>query len=237
MNFLPLAVFMLFSTAPDPDADFFLAHARADPEVRIEDAYKWLHQATRGGEHALADEAAARQWLNGEWATLGPPQPNEPLWVPLTPDCRIGRLKLRPYRARGGSTEAEGRALLYRLTLRSLLEEQSHITVVEREALESVLKEMEIGSSDLADPSAQLRLGRFLPAGFLLMGDVWPETGRDNLYLRIVDTETSRILASFSSHPDSSASLLETCRELAGEITQTLQDKAGTNPGNTPPTN
>lgn len=130
--------------------------------------------------------------------------------------------------AQGGSTEAEGRALLYRLTLRSLLEEQSRITVVEREALESVLKEMEIGSSDLADPSAQLQLGRFLPAGFLLMGDVWPETGRDNLYLRIVDTETSQILASFSSHPDSSASLLETCRELAGKIAQTLQDKAGT---------
>ena len=93
------------SAAPDRDAEFFLAQAGADPEVRIEDAYKWLVHATRGGEHAIASEFAARQWLENEWATLGPPPPNEPLWVPLVADGRIGRLNLRPYRAQGGAPE------------------------------------------------------------------------------------------------------------------------------------
>ena len=105
MNVFPLA-FLLFFSAPDPDAEFFLAQARAEPEVRIADAYKWLVHATRGGEHALASAFAARQWLDQEWATLGPPQPNEPLWVPLAADGRIGRLNLRPYRAQGGSRDA-----------------------------------------------------------------------------------------------------------------------------------
>ena len=103
MNILPLAFFLLFAPASGPDADFFLAQAPADPELRIEDAYKWLFHATRGGEHALADETAARKWLDREWQSLGPPQPDEPLWVPLTPDGRIGRLNLRPYRAQGGA--------------------------------------------------------------------------------------------------------------------------------------
>lgn len=94
------------ASAPDPDAEFFLAQARADPELRIEDAYKWLVHAARGGEHAVASEFAVRKWLETEWATLGPPQPDEPLWVPLTADGRIGRLNLRPYRAQGGSIEA-----------------------------------------------------------------------------------------------------------------------------------
>ena len=92
--------------APDPDAAYFLAQARADPELRIDDAYKWLVHAARGGEHAVASEFAVRKWLETEWATLGPPQPDEPLWVPLTADGRIGRLNLRPYRAQGGSIEA-----------------------------------------------------------------------------------------------------------------------------------
>lgn len=91
--------------APDPDAAYFLAQARAEPDLRIEDAYKWLVHATRGGEHAIASEFAARKWLDGEWATLGPPQPDEPLWVPLVADGRIGRLNLRPYRAQGGAPE------------------------------------------------------------------------------------------------------------------------------------
>ena len=93
------------SSAPDPDAAFFLEQARADPDLRIEDAYKWLVHATRGGEHAVADGFAVRKWLENEWATLGPPQPDEPLWVPLTADGRIGRLNLRPYRAQGGAPE------------------------------------------------------------------------------------------------------------------------------------
>jgi hypothetical protein len=105
MNLLPLAFLMLFSSAPDPDAEFILAQARADPEVRIEDAYKWIFHATRGGEHAIANATAAHQWLAREWATLGPPQSGEPLWTPLTSDGRIGRLNLRPYRAQGGTPE------------------------------------------------------------------------------------------------------------------------------------
>ena len=92
--------------APDPDAAFFLAQARADPELCVADAYKWLFHATRGGEHAVENETAVRLWLDREWQTLGSPQPGEPLWVPLTADGRIGRLNLRPYRARGGDPDA-----------------------------------------------------------------------------------------------------------------------------------
>lgn len=105
MNFLPLAFLFFFSSATDPDADFFLAQANADPEMRIEDAYKWLFHAARAGEHAVASEFAARKGLENEWTTLGPAQPDEPLWVPLAPDGRIGRLNLRPYRAQGGTPE------------------------------------------------------------------------------------------------------------------------------------
>lgn len=102
----PLLLLGSCALAPNPDAEFFLAQARGDPDLRIEDAYKWLFHATRGGEHAVADGFAVRKWLENEWATLGPPQPGEPLWTPLTADGRIGRLNLRPYRARGGDRDA-----------------------------------------------------------------------------------------------------------------------------------
>ncbi|MGD9782039.1 MAG: hypothetical protein AB7V14_07790 [Kiritimatiellia bacterium] len=102
MNALPLAFLFFFSSATNPDAKYFLDRARAEPETRIEDAYKWILHAARGSEHALADEAGARKALDEEWAALGPPQADEPLWVPLAPKGRFGRLNLRPYRAQGG---------------------------------------------------------------------------------------------------------------------------------------
>ncbi len=74
----------------------------ADPETRIEDAYKWLFQAANGGEHAVPDEETARALLEREWASLGPASPAEPLVVRLRPDGAVVRLNLRPYRDRGG---------------------------------------------------------------------------------------------------------------------------------------
>ena len=106
MNFLPLAFLFFFSSATNPDAKYFLEQARAEPETRIEDAYKWILHAARGSEHAIADADGAKRMLDEEWATLGPPQPDEPLWVPLAEKGRFGRLNLRPYRAQGGDPDA-----------------------------------------------------------------------------------------------------------------------------------
>ncbi len=74
-----------------------------DPAFRVEDAYKWIVQATRGGEHAVADDAGPRSWLGQEWAGLGSPAPGEGLIEPLANG--VVRLHLRPYKARGGDKE------------------------------------------------------------------------------------------------------------------------------------
>lgn len=109
---LPVLLVCACVRIPDPVAAFCLGHARREPEWRIEDAAKWIVHATRGGEHAVQNEFAVRQWLETEWATLGPPRNNEPLWVPLTPDGRIGRLNLRPFKAQGGDLNALHAAFL-----------------------------------------------------------------------------------------------------------------------------
>jgi len=78
---------------------------RADTALEIADAYKWIHQATEGGEHAAPSRAEAEGWLTREWATLDAPVAGEPLVEPLG-DSGIVRLNLRPYRARGGDPAA-----------------------------------------------------------------------------------------------------------------------------------
>jgi hypothetical protein len=77
----------------------------ADKNLRIEDAYKWIYQATRGGEHAVQDETSARNWLDEEWRTLDTPAANEPVWEPLCAGGDIGRLNLRPFKKRGGKKD------------------------------------------------------------------------------------------------------------------------------------
>lgn len=90
-------------------ADRLIAFAepawRATPEMRVQDAYKWLFHATLGGEHAVTDDAGPRRWMTREWATLTAPRPGESETQRLDPDGRVLRVHLRPYRGRGGDSE------------------------------------------------------------------------------------------------------------------------------------
>jgi hypothetical protein len=103
---MPLLVLaFLFTCTPQALVKFATAQWQTDAQLRSEDAYKWIYQATRGGEHAMPDEQMAKNWLDEEWKTLGEPNSGEPLWQILCPGGEIGRLNLREFRARGGRKE------------------------------------------------------------------------------------------------------------------------------------
>jgi hypothetical protein len=104
MNILGLA--LVLACTPTALLDFALPKWDADKNVHIEDAYKYVYQATRGGEHAAPDRDIARQWLESEWSLLDNPAANEPLWEPLCKDDSIGRLNLRVYKAKGGKIDS-----------------------------------------------------------------------------------------------------------------------------------
>jgi hypothetical protein len=104
MKFLALSLVLL--CAPGALLDFAMKEWKADSAIEVDDAYKWLFQATRGGEHAVPDEQSAREWLDGEWKALGVAQKDELAWQPLCKDDSIGRLNLRPFKTSGGNSEA-----------------------------------------------------------------------------------------------------------------------------------
>ena len=71
--------------------------------------------------------------------------------------------------------------------------------MVERRRLEEILREQKLGGSQLANPNAAIRIGRMLAANCLFMGSVLEKEGSIEVYLRVVDTETSLILAAWMS--------------------------------------
>jgi hypothetical protein len=83
-----LATLLILACVPSAILDLAIPKWKADKAVHIEDAYKWLYQATRGGEHAAPDEESARKWLDGEWQTLESPLKMEPEWGTTLPRRR-----------------------------------------------------------------------------------------------------------------------------------------------------
>jgi len=100
-----LGLLIILSCLPSALLDFAVPKWKADKAVRAEDAYKWLYQATRGGEHAVPDEDSARKWLDVEWLTLGQPAKDELGWEPLCPGGDVGRLNLRPFKQASGKED------------------------------------------------------------------------------------------------------------------------------------
>ena len=120
--------------------------------------------------------------------------------------------------SRGGSADEDARALLYRVYIASKLQEIGAVQVVEREALQEVMQELNLSASDLSEPQAQTTIGKLLPAGFLLLGDVIFQERGEIVQLRLVDTETSKLVGSFSEEFVPTIGLSEGCEKLARQI-------------------
>lgn len=103
MIFASMIMFLLCT--PAALLDYAMPRWRSDPTIRIEDAYKWTYQATRGGEHAAPSREAAKTWLEREWQSMGDEPKSENEWIALCPNGEIGRLNLRPFKARGGKMD------------------------------------------------------------------------------------------------------------------------------------
>jgi len=121
-------------------------------------------------------------------------------------------------KVRTKAPDGESLALLYRISLRSEMAILGRLRLVEREALQAVLGEMDLGSSDVADPRARTAIGKLLPAGILLLGDVFTTENSDTVFMRLVDTETSQVFAEVPETRKAGEDVTDVCRRLATRI-------------------
>jgi len=85
----------------------------------------------------------------------------------------------------------------------SKISEQPGIQAVERQKLLSVLEELKLGSSSLADDSSRLKIGKMLGAKQMIFGSYLISGSVMRIDLRRVDCETGRVVKSSKMTTDS----------------------------------
>jgi len=98
---MPTTTIMRSSSGLRP---ILIAHSNRYPRWSVVDLYKLIYQAAMGAEHAVFDEAGARQWLLDEIRNLGS-GPEEPLVDIISPDDAVVRVHLRPFVRAGKNVE------------------------------------------------------------------------------------------------------------------------------------
>jgi hypothetical protein len=103
------------------------------PHLRVQDAYKMLYQGEFGVGHLLGDGQGARRYLLEELATMDTADRGEDLLDPVSPDGRMVRVNLRPFRRLGFSPEALLGAML--ATVAETRGDSAHFVSVRRRDL------------------------------------------------------------------------------------------------------
>jgi len=119
-----------------------------------------------------------------------------------------------------GNTPEE--TALVRTRLHEALRKIGGCILVERNAFDSLIQEMELGQSEMADQRATTHIGKLLPASLILCGEIIPFNETKEIHLRIIDTETSRVLNSTSASFTTPQELGTVCKALAEQIMKSI---------------
>jgi len=109
----------------------------------------------------------------------------------------------------------EGQYEMLMFNLARAINEAGRVSVVEREVIEELLRELKIGTSDLADPQAALALRKILPAGLIATGTLRSHNSRFAVDLRLAETETSKLSIWLSQVQKENEALPEFAHRLA----------------------
>lgn len=129
------------------------------------------------------------------------------------------------FQEKGGLAERDGFSTVLTVQIAEHLNASGRVQVVERVLIERLLEELNLGSSELADPETALRLGRVLAAKLIGTGSLYYLPSGTLLSLRLIDTETSAIPGMVSRQFTSHASLEKELFRLNREILRTVISK------------
>ena len=93
----------------------------------------------------------------------------------------------------GVLTSRDGLSIVLATRLGDLLSDSGRVQVVDRAVIDQLLSELNLGSSELADPNTALKLGKVLAAKLIGTGSLIYLPDSTLLNLRLIDTETSAV--------------------------------------------
>lgn len=126
---------------------------------------------------------------------------------------------------RGGLASRDGLSIVLATRLGELLDSSGRVQVVERAVIEQLLSELNLGSSELADPQTALQLGKLLAAKLIGTGTLLYLPDSTLLNLRMIDTETTAIAKTITHSLPASADLERELFDLNREILKTVMEK------------
>ena len=128
------------------------------------------------------------------------------------------------FQEKGGLSERDGFSTVLTTQLSDQLNASGRVQAVERVLIERLLEELNLGSSELADPETALKLGKVLAAKVIGTGTLFFLPDGTILNMRLIDTETSAIPKVVTKQFTSEVSFDKEIGKLNREILKAIID-------------
>lgn len=158
--------------------------------------------------------------LAGRFRSQKPEKPGEDTWT-----SRPMVLTFVDFEEKGGLSEREGFSTVVTSELTADLSSSGRVKVVERVLMDRLLEELNLGTSDLANPETALKLGKILAAKLVGTGSLISLPDETIITLRLIDTESSEIPQLTTREIKAQASLEKELLSLNREILKTVITK------------
>ena len=125
----------------------------------------------------------------------------------------------------GGLPARDGLGIALSTRLGEMLTASGRVQVVERAFMDQLLSELNLGSSELADPATALKLGRILAAKLIGSGTLLYMPDSTLFSLRLIDTETSALAKTVNHRLETRQSMEAELFRLNRDILRTIIEK------------
>jgi class 3 adenylate cyclase/CHAT domain-containing protein/Tfp pilus assembly protein PilF len=132
-------------------------------------------------------------------------------------------ITLLGFESRGRMAFREGEYDFMTLKIGQALEGQTRARLVERNVMDKLLAELKLSSSALADQRTALQLGRVLSARLITVGTVAGGPSEWTLTIRVIETETSQVVASVAQSFPVSQSTAQVADVVAKDLAAKLR--------------
>jgi len=126
---------------------------------------------------------------------------------------------------KGFMSERDGLSEVLTAELSGMLNGSGRVRVVERAILDRLLAELNLGSSDLADPETKLKLGRVFASRLIGTGSITYLQQGALLSLRLIDSETTEISEVITRQINPAAGLEKQMFQINRDILKTVIEK------------
>ncbi len=131
-------------------------------------------------------------------------------------------LTVLPWSEKGAPASRVGETAFLESSVRSQLDELAGVELVDRELLTHVLGELQLGTSALSDNKTALEVGRIVSARVLIDGNIVRMGEEAQVTLKLIETETTRILASVSAVFEAGTRATDVAQALGEKLSKKL---------------